>query len=56
VFDVYQGKGIENNRKSIALGLTFRDSSRTLTEDEINVAVEAVVNALEKQHAASLRG
>ena len=56
VFDVYQGKGIENNRKSVALGLTFRDSSRTLTEDEINVAVEAVVNALEKQHAASLRG
>lgn len=56
VFDVYQGKGIENNRKSIALGLTFRDSSRTLTEDEINVAVETVVNALEKQHAASLRG
>lgn len=56
VFDVYQGKGIENNRKSIALGLTFRDSSRTLAEDEINVAVEEVVNALEKQHAASLRG
>jgi phenylalanyl-tRNA synthetase beta chain len=56
VFDVYQGKGIENNRKSVALGLTFRDSSRTLTEEEINVAVETVVNALEKQHAASLRG
>jgi len=56
VFDVYQGKGIENNRKSVALGLTFRDSSRTLTEEEINVAVETVVTALEKQHAASLRG
>jgi phenylalanyl-tRNA synthetase beta chain len=56
VFDVYQGKGIENNRKSIALGLTFRDSSRTLTEDEINAAVETVVNALEQQHSASLRG
>lgn len=56
VFDVYQGKGIENNRKSIALGLTFRDSSRTLTEEEINAAVETVVNALEQQHSASLRG
>jgi phenylalanyl-tRNA synthetase beta chain len=56
VFDVYQGKGIENNRKSVALGLTFRDSSRTLAEDEINMAVESVVTALEKQHAASLRG
>ncbi|MDX2349205.1 MAG: phenylalanine--tRNA ligase subunit beta [Porticoccus sp.] len=56
VFDVYQGKGIENNRKSVALGLTFRNSSRTLAEDEINAAVECVLNALEKQYSASLRG
>ncbi len=56
VFDVYQGKGIENNRKSVALGLTFRASSRTLTEDEINVALERVLGALEKQYSASLRG
>ena len=56
VFDVYQGKGIENNRKSVALGLTFRDSSRTLTEDEINVSVESVVKALQAQYSASLRG
>jgi len=56
VFDVYQGKGIENNRKSVALGLTFRESSRTLTEDEINVSVESVVKALEAQYSASLRG
>jgi phenylalanyl-tRNA synthetase beta chain len=56
VFDVYQGKGIENNRKSVALGLTFRNSSRTLAEDEINAAIECVLNALEQQYSASLRG
>ena len=56
VFDVYQGKGIENNRKSIALGLTFQDSSRTLAEEEINTAAGNVVDALEQKFAASLRG
>ncbi|WP_461482486.1 phenylalanine--tRNA ligase subunit beta [Porticoccus sp.] len=56
IFDVYQGKGIENNRKSVGLGLTFRDSSRTLTEEEINVAVENVVSAVKEQFSASLRG
>ncbi len=56
IFDVYQGKGIENNRKSVGLGLTFRDSSRTLTEEEINGAVESVVNAMKEQFSASLRG
>ena len=56
IFDVYQGKGIENNRKSVGLGLTFRDSSRTLTEEEINVAVENVVSAMKEQFSASLRG
>lgn len=56
VFDIYQGKGIDNNRKSVGLGLTFRDSSRTLTEDDINVAVGAVLSALENQYSARLRG
>ncbi|TNE80154.1 MAG: phenylalanine--tRNA ligase subunit beta [Gammaproteobacteria bacterium] len=56
IFDVYQGKGIENNRKSVGLGLTFRDSSRTLTEEEINSAVESVVNAMQERFSASLRG
>jgi phenylalanyl-tRNA synthetase beta chain len=56
IFDVYQGKGIENNRKSVGMGLTFRDSSRTLTEEEINGAVEDVVNAMKEQFSASLRG
>ncbi|WP_461516008.1 phenylalanine--tRNA ligase subunit beta [Porticoccus sp.] len=56
IFDVYQGKGIENNRKSIGMGLTFRDSSRTLAEEEINAAVESVVSAMKEQFSASLRG
>ncbi|MCB1710408.1 MAG: hypothetical protein KDI10_16970, partial [Halioglobus sp.] len=33
LFDVYEGKGIDPKRKSLALGLTFRDHSRTLSDD-----------------------
>lgn len=55
LFDVYQGKGIDPQRKSLAFGLTFQHSSRTLTEEEINATVESVVNVLKTRFAAELR-
>ena len=55
LFDVYQGEGIDLNRKSIALGLTFQDASRTLTDDEINDFVAKIIQALSTQLGASLR-
>ncbi len=55
LFDVYQGKGIDPNRKSLAIGLTFQDASRTLTDDEINNLVDKIVASLEVQFGASLR-
>lgn len=55
VFDVYMGKGIDPQRKSIAIGLTFQHPSRTLTEDEINTSVDAVVQHLQEKYSASLR-
>ncbi len=55
LFDVYEGKGIDSKRKSIALGLTFQHQSRTLTEDEVNDAVEKVVSALQQAFDAALR-
>ncbi|MFV8781683.1 phenylalanine--tRNA ligase subunit beta [Microbulbifer sp. SA54] len=55
VFDVYQGKGIDFNRKSVAMGLTFQHPSRTLNDEEINAAVDAVVRELEQKYNASLR-
>lgn len=55
VFDVYTGKGIDAERKSIALGLTYQHPSRTLTEEEINSSVDAVVKRLEDELGASLR-
>lgn len=55
VFDVYTGKGIDTQRKSVALGLTFQHSSRTLAEDEINASIEAVTRHLEEKFTITLR-
>ena len=55
LFDVYTGKGIDPKRKSLALGLTFRDQSRTLDEEDVNVAVGQVIDLLEKNYNAELR-
>lgn len=55
VFDIYSGEGIDSERKSIAFHLTFQHSSRTLNEDEVNAAIEAVVKQLEGKFGAALR-
>ena len=55
LFDVYTGKGIDPKRKSLALGLTFRDRSRTLEDEDVNNAVGQVIDLLEKNYKAELR-
>ncbi|MCB1646946.1 MAG: phenylalanine--tRNA ligase subunit beta, partial [Pseudomonadales bacterium] len=55
LFDVYRGKGIDPNRKSIGLGLTFQDVSRTLTDEETNAQFDQIVSALRTELDASLR-
>ncbi len=55
VFDVYTGKEVIKNRKSIALGLILQDFSRTLTDEDVDKTVSKVLEILEKQHNAVLR-
>lgn len=55
LFDVYQGKGIDPQRKSLAFGLTFQHSSRTLNDDEITAAVDAVAGEMNARFGATLR-
>jgi phenylalanyl-tRNA synthetase beta chain len=55
IFDVYQGKGIETGRKSVAFGLILQDSSRTLTDDDVEVVVSRVTESLNKKFGAVLR-
>jgi phenylalanyl-tRNA synthetase beta chain len=55
LFDEYRGKGIDSGRKSLALGLTLQDSSRTLKEDEVDTLIARVVAVLESELGARLR-
>ncbi|MDP0562825.1 MAG: phenylalanine--tRNA ligase subunit beta [Candidatus Endonucleobacter sp. (ex Gigantidas childressi)] len=55
VFDVYAGKGVEKGHKSLALGLTFRHSSCTLKDKDVNELVDKVVTKLKYDVNASLR-
>ncbi len=55
LFDVYQGEGIDIGKKSLALGLTFRRSSSTLTDEEADIVINDVVSSLNNQFGAILR-
>jgi len=55
LFDIYQSKDVDSKGKSIALGLTFQDDSRTLTDEEINHAIDSVVSHLAEICGAELR-
>jgi len=54
-FDRYQGKGIPEGQVSLSLRLTFRAPDRTLTDGEVQKAVDGVLAALKEQHAAIQR-
>lgn len=55
LFDVYSGKGIDSERKSLALGLTLQASSRTLTEEDVEGVMNNVLKALSTECSANLR-
>jgi phenylalanyl-tRNA synthetase beta chain len=56
VFDVYRGAGLPNGFKSVALSLIFQDNSRTLTDEEVDAAVQAVARRLQEAFGATIRG
>lgn len=55
LFDIYRGKGIEENKKSVAYALKFRDKNKTLKEEEISKIMDEIIKELEKQYQAVLR-
>jgi phenylalanyl-tRNA synthetase beta chain len=55
IFDVYTGEGIDSRSKSVALGLTLQAHSRTLTDAEVDTAIENVVASLKQELGATLR-
>jgi phenylalanyl-tRNA synthetase beta chain len=55
LFDIYQGKGVAEGRKSVAFGLILQEFSRTLTDKEVDAEIEKIVSTLNQQFAATLR-
>ena len=49
IFDVYEGENIGDNEKSIAYSLTFNDSSKTLTDEEVNTLFEKIIKDVENK-------
>lgn len=55
LFDVYQGAGVAEGHRSLALSLTLQHPERTLEDNEINAAVKTVVEMLTSEFGATLR-
>ncbi len=55
LFDVYQGKGLPEGKKSFAFSLVYRADDRTLTDDEVNAAFSKTQEELAKNVAYAIR-
>lgn len=55
IFDLYTGDQIASDKKSLAFSLLFQSEDRTLTEEEIDLAIKTVISEVEKEFGAQLR-
>ena len=55
LFDIYRGKGVEDGKKSVAFNLTLRADDRSLTGEEAEAEVQAILTALAEKLGATLR-
>jgi phenylalanyl-tRNA synthetase beta chain len=56
LFDRYTGTGVEPSFRSLAFRLVFRHRERTLRDEEVDLAVDRVLDRLEVEHGVKRRG
>ncbi|UYO53872.1 phenylalanine--tRNA ligase subunit beta [Rhodopseudomonas palustris] len=56
VFDVYEGKGIDPDKKSVAIAVTLQPRDKTMTDQEIEAVAAKIVAEVSKKTGGSLRG
>ncbi len=55
LFDVYEGKGIEPGKKSIAIAVTLQPREKTMTDEEIDAVGQKIVAEVSKRTGGTLR-
>ncbi len=55
LFDVYEGKNLEEGKKSYAVSFAFQDDEKTLTDKQIDEMMSKMVQSFEKELGAKLR-
>lgn len=55
LFDIYKGKQIDQDKKSLAFSLSFRAQDRTLQDKEIDKAIDRILKTLKEKFDAVLR-
>jgi phenylalanyl-tRNA synthetase beta chain len=55
VFDVYEGKGIDDGKKSIAIAVTLQPREKTMTDEEIDAVGAKIVAEVTKKTGGTLR-
>ena len=56
MFDVYEGKGIDPDKKSVAIAVTLQPRDKTLTDEEIEAVGQKIVAEVGKKTGGVLRG
>ena len=55
VFDVYEGKGIDESKKSVAIAVTMQPREKTMTDEEIDAVAARIVAEVTKKTGGALR-
>jgi phenylalanyl-tRNA synthetase beta chain len=56
LFDVYEGKNLEEGKKSYAISFTLQDSEKTMTDQQVDQIMSRIQSALAEKLGAELRG
>ena len=55
LFDVYRGKGIPENQKSLAFMVMMQDSQKSMVDADADKAMATLLEVVQKSHGAALR-
>ncbi|PID67465.1 MAG: phenylalanine--tRNA ligase subunit beta [Fusobacteriales bacterium] len=55
IFDVYTGEKVDKDKKSVAMNISLRDKKRTLTDEDIDKAVESILSLIREKYSGEIR-